>query len=154
MWYDVRRALDRDLNVIQTKLVNFFYRKHFRTYDEPVQAPLNNAVLGAHVQNSVIKDIQSSVYEEQKQVQILLPHFTIRMLQKLEALVEEGILTREDFDKWVDPDLYKEISKIIQKIVTQFKLVVCSDKSMNKVIEKVVQKEGQTSATAPGSPDI
>ena len=71
-------------------------------------------------------------------MQRCLPHFTIRMIQKLESLVEEGVLSKQDFDKWVDPDLYKEISKIIQQIVTVFKLVVCSDKSMNKSIDKAL----------------
>lgn len=60
------------------------------------------------------------------------------MINKLEALVEEGVLTREEFEQWVDPDLFKEISKIIQSIVSVFKLVVCSDKSMNKTIDKVI----------------
>ena len=60
------------------------------------------------------------------------------MINKLESLVEEGVLTREEFDQWVDPSLYIEISKIIQQTVTVFKLVVCSDKSMNKTINKVI----------------
>lgn len=35
------------------------------------------------------------------------------MINKLEELVEEGVLTKEEFNQWVDPDLYKEIMKII-----------------------------------------
>ena len=40
----------------------------------------------------------------------------------------------------VDPDFYKEIAKIIQQAVTVFKLVICSDKSMNKTIDKVLNQ--------------
>ena len=76
--------------------------------------------------------------EEFRTIQKCIPHFTIRMINKLEGLVEEGVLTREDFSKWVDPDLYKEIAKIIQQVVTVFKLTVCSDKTMNKTVNKVI----------------
>lgn len=41
-----------------------------------------------------------------------MPHFTIRMINKLEGLVEEGVLSSEEFERWVDPDMYKEIAKI------------------------------------------
>ena len=72
------------------------------------------------------------------------------MINKLEGLVEEGVLTREEFSKWVDPDLYKEIAKIIQQVVTVFKLTVCSDKTMNKTVNKVISQpmssSGQTAA--------
>ena len=68
--------------------------KHGRNYyDLQVQAPLNQQTLHTFVQHSVIKDIQISVAEEQKIVQRYMPHFTIRMIQKLETLVEEGIMT-------------------------------------------------------------
>lgn len=46
-------------------------------------------------------------------MQKCIPHFAIRMINKLEELVEEGVLTKEEFNQWVDPDLYKEIMKII-----------------------------------------
>ena len=52
--------------------------------------------------------------EEQKTVQKCIPHFAIRIINKLEGLVDEGVLSKEEFEQWVDPDLYKEISKIIQ----------------------------------------
>ena len=35
------------------------------------------------------------------------------MINKLEDLVDEGVLTSEEFTEWVDPDLYKEIAKIV-----------------------------------------
>jgi len=98
----------------------------------------------------VLKDIQSSVGEEQRVVQRCMPHFAIRMLQKLESLKEEGVLSSEEFNLWVDGDLYKEISKIIQQIVTVFKLIVCSDKTMNKTIDKVVNQPLSSSGYALG----
>ena len=67
-----------------------------------------------------------------------MPHFTIRMINKLEGLVEEGVLSAEEFERWVDPDMYKEIAKITQQVVSTFKLIVCSDKSMNKTIDKII----------------
>ena len=92
---------------------------------------------GIYTQN-VIRNIQSYAVEEQRTVQKCIPHFAIRMINKLEALRDEGVLTREEFVEWVDPDLYKEISKIIQQVVCVFKLVVCSDKSMSKAVDKVI----------------
>ena len=47
-------------------------------------------------------------------MQKCIPHFAIRIINKLEGLVDEGVLSKEEFEQWVDPDLYKEISKIIQ----------------------------------------
>ena len=81
-------------------------------------------------------------------MQRCLPHFTIRMIQKLEAFVEDDVMSKEEFENWVDPDLYKEISKIIQQIVTVFKLLVCSDKSMNKTIDKVMSQPLSSSGQA------
>ena len=34
--------------------------------------------------------------------------------------------------EWIDPDLFKEISATIQKVVSAFKQVICSDKSVAK----------------------
>ena len=55
----------------------------------------------------------NSTQEEYRAIQKCIPHFAIRMINKLEALVEEGTLSKEEFANWVDPDMYREIVKII-----------------------------------------
>ena len=70
------------------------------------------------------------------------------MINKLENLVEEGIMSQEEFNSWVDPDFYTEISKIIQQVVTVFKLVICSDKTMNKTIDKVINNRANNSSAS------
>ena len=97
-----------------------------------------------------MRNVQSSVEKELHQLQKCLPHFTIRMINKLEGLVEEGILSAEEFNEWVDPDMYAEISKIIQQVVTTFKLTICSDKTMNKVINSALDRASQSSGGLVG----
>ena len=80
-------------------------------------------------------------------LQRLLPHFTIRMIDKMEGLVQEGVFTMQEFNEWVDPDLYKEISKIIQQVVVAFKMTICDDKSVNKTIDQFIDR----SITGSGS---
>lgn len=89
-------------------------------------------------QHLIMKNIISATNEEYRAIQKCMPHFAIRMINKLEALVDEGVLTREEFGEWVDPDLYKEIAKIVQQVVTVFKLTVCSDKTMAKSVNKFI----------------
>jgi len=49
MWYDVRRALDRDLSLIQKQLFQFFYHSQFRSVSEHAQTPLNHNTLPIYV---------------------------------------------------------------------------------------------------------
>jgi hypothetical protein len=54
------------------------------------------------------------------------------MIHKLEQLKDEGIITQEELFEWIDADLFKEISATIQKVVSAFKHVICSDKTVSK----------------------
>ena len=102
MWYDVRRALERDLSLMQKQLVAFFFNKQQRTIDEQQtqapQVPMSSGSMFYYTQNSIMKNIMVSEAEEQRIVQKCIPHFTIRMINKLEGLVEEGVLTRDEFE--------------------------------------------------------
>ena len=71
-----------------------------------------------------------------------MPHFTIRLISKLEQLRDEGILTEEELDDWVDQDLYKDICSSITRIVTQFKQVICQEKLIQKMMHQQQNPNG------------
>jgi hypothetical protein len=66
--------------------------------------------------------------DELQKVEKCMPHFTIRLISKLEGLRDQGVLTEEELEDWVDPELYKDICSSITRIVTQFKQVICQEK--------------------------
>ena len=54
------------------------------------------------------------------------------MIHKLEKLKDEGVITEIELFEWIDADLFKDISATIQKVVSAFKHVICSDKTVSK----------------------
>ena len=67
--------------------------------------------------------------DEQQKVSKCLPHFTIRMIHKMEKMREEGIISKTEFKEWIDTDLYVHLAGIINKVVISFRQIICIDKS-------------------------